>query len=83
MRLAICVAVIWFVLLAGCGLFNKLAADSGNERANTPEARDLSMRADKATTDWLTYLLYGLLPAGYVAGSQHQKIRHKKAAKPA
>jgi len=81
-KLAICVAALWFVLLTGCGLFTKLAADSGNERANTPEARDLSMRADKATTDWLTYLLYGLLPAGYVAGTAHTKHRAKKA-KPA
>jgi len=68
------------LLLVGCGLLNKMAADSGNERANTPEGRDLAAQADRKAKDWIDYLLYGLLPAGYGLGRAHQHRRHKKAA---
>lgn len=83
MRLLLYGAITWCIVLVGCGLFNKMAADSGNERAATPEARDLAARADKATKDWLDYLLYGILPTvvGGVGVHQYHKRRKSTAAK--
>ena len=81
MRPFIIAVVAWIAfVLVGCGLLNKMAADSGNERANTPEGRQLAADADRKAKDWIDYLLYGLLPAGYGLGRAHQNRRHRKAA---
>lgn len=86
MRFFVTTAALWVLILAACGLLNGFAAHAGIERAADQTSQELATKADKATKDWLDYLIYGVLPgvvAGFAGGKTHERRRQRKAKPPA